>query len=263
MKASIVHPGDLGDGELARWRQLQGASHQLANPFLCPEFALALGRVNTRVRCAVLEDSGTIVGFLPHQQRRAGIAEALGKGLSDCQGMVHAAGLEWDARWLVRECGAAVWEFDRLLGSQAPFASYHRTTWRSLDIDLTGGYEQYLQERETSHPRLVRDTFRKLRRLEREVGETRLDWRLGDGTLAPQIIAWKSEQYRRTGLGDRFAHRWIVQLVEDLMQTSTREFCGAVAMLFAGDRPIAGNLMLRYGSVLSGWFPAYDPELAQ
>ena len=72
-------------------------------------------------------------------------------------------------------------------------------------------------------------------------------------------MAWKSGQYRRTGRTDRFAEPWIVALVEHLHAIGV----GVLSVLRAGDRPVSAHLGLRTGTVMAGWFPAYDTEFAK
>ena len=87
----MVHPSELGPGELTRWRQLHGHP-ELANPFLAPEFAVGVGRVRPSGRVAVLEEGPEVVGFFPSEWGPFRVGRPIGAGLSDCQGLVHAPG---------------------------------------------------------------------------------------------------------------------------------------------------------------------------
>ena len=71
MRISISRPGDLGEPEVTRWRELQVATPSLDNPFLSVEFALAMGRLRNYVRVAVIEDDHRIVGFRSSDTRSA------------------------------------------------------------------------------------------------------------------------------------------------------------------------------------------------
>jgi CelD/BcsL family acetyltransferase involved in cellulose biosynthesis len=93
---------------------MQRADAALGNPFLSPEFAAAVGRFRPRARVAVLTDGAAVSGFFPFERRRLGVGVPLGAGLTDCQGLMHAQGLEWDARGLLRGCGMSVFHFDHL-----------------------------------------------------------------------------------------------------------------------------------------------------
>ena len=104
MKISVVHPGELGPVELTRWRRLHGHP-ELANPFLAPEFAVCVGRARPGARVAMLEEGPEVVGFFPYERGPFRVGRPIGAGLSDCQGLVHTPGLEWDPRELLRGAG--------------------------------------------------------------------------------------------------------------------------------------------------------------
>jgi CelD/BcsL family acetyltransferase involved in cellulose biosynthesis len=262
VRISPIRPHELGSAELARWRELQEGDPSLKNPFLAPEFTLAVDRARKHCLVAVLEDGPGIVGFFPYERRALGVGRAIGAGVSDCQGLVHAPGLQWDPRALLRGCELTVWEFDHLLASQAPFAPYHVVPERSPVINISDGYQDYLTTRRPSSRRLIKSTESRARKLEREIGPVRFEFDVQDRRALRSLMRWKSAQYRRTGQFDRFARDWIVRLVEDLYETRGREFAGVLSVLYAADRPVAGHFGIRSASVLSWWFPAFDPAFA-
>jgi CelD/BcsL family acetyltransferase involved in cellulose biosynthesis len=262
MKISVARPGELGPVELARWRRLQHENPNLANPFLSPEFTLCIARVHQNARVAVLEEGAQIVGFFPYQRGALRIGKPIGAGVSDCQGLIHAAGLEWDPRALLRACGLDIWEFDHLLADQLPFRPYHVVRDRSLIMNFGDGYEAYLADRRRASKRAVDGALRKRRKLDREAG-IRFDFDAQHRDLLHLLMRWKSAQYRRNAWPDRFARPWIVQLVEDLFETRAPGCSGTLSALYAGGRPVAAHFGPRSESVLSSWFPAYDVEFSR
>ena len=76
-------------------------------------------------------------------------------------------------------------------------------------------------------------------------------------------MAWKSDQYRRTGRPDRFAEPWVVALVESLLGTREESCSGRLSLLYAGDQLVAGHFGLSSRSVIPTWFPVYDPRFAR
>jgi CelD/BcsL family acetyltransferase involved in cellulose biosynthesis len=262
MKVSVVRPEELTAVEVARWRDLQRCSATLTNPFLCPEFALSVGRVRDDARVAVLEEGQRVVGFFPYERRAFGLGKPIGAGLSDCQGLIHEPGLEWDPQLLLRSCGLAVWEFDHLASSQAPFAPYHASLEPSPIIDLSDGYAAYLEERRRARKHF-NALLRRARQLGREAGDIRFDFDVRDRGELRRLMAWKSAQYRSTGRMDRFARPEIVQLVNDIFNTQAQGFYGLLSVLYAGDRPIAGHFGMRSDAILSTWFPSYDVSFSK
>jgi CelD/BcsL family acetyltransferase involved in cellulose biosynthesis len=263
MRISVIHPSELGPAEVTAWHSMQRGSAGLWNPFLSPEFAQAVGRYRPDARVAVLTDGGSIAGFLPFERHRFGMGLPIGAGLTDCQGLVHVPGLEWEPRELLRGCGLSVFAFDHLAAGQRPFRPYLAATAPSPVIDLADGWAAYAAKLKVRSASFLRSVARKCRKLDREAGPVRLVTESQDGAALRSLMAWKSDQYRRTGRSDRFAHPWIVGLIEDLFAARGSHFSGLFSVLYAGDAPVAAHLGVRCGPVMAHWFPAYDTAYAQ
>ncbi|MEX1655364.1 GNAT family N-acetyltransferase [Streptomyces pseudovenezuelae] len=268
MDISVHRPGELSAADRVAWTALQSKAHLhgtpgLANPFLSPEFALAVGRCRRGVRIAVVREQGEPAAFLPFQRTAAGVGRAVGLGISDAQGLVHRPGFTWDARELLRACGLAVWEFDHLVEGQGPFEAEASGRFPSPVMDVEQGYAVYLAGLRERSPKFTRTTLAKERRLARTVGELRYVHDERDPAALRTLMDWKSAQYRRTGRSDRFAHEWITRLVEQLFHTRSQQFAGILSVLYAGGRPVAAHFGLRTERVLACWFPAYDPQDAK
>ena len=92
----LIRPDELGPAEIATWHSMQGATPPLADPFLSPEFARAVGRVQPDTHVAVLAERETITGFFPFERRQFGVGVPIGGWLSLSQGLIHAEGASWD-----------------------------------------------------------------------------------------------------------------------------------------------------------------------
>ncbi|GGU95050.1 cellulose biosynthesis protein CelD [Streptomyces albospinus] len=268
MDLAVHRPGELTGADGDAWRSLQSEARalgapQLANPFLAPEFTLAVGRCRPGVRIAVIRQGARPVAFLPFQRSALGLGRAVGLGVSDAQGMVHRPGFRWDAQELVRACGLSVLEFDHLVEGQESFGVGGLRGFGSPVIDVDRGFDAYVRQLRARSPKFTRTTFAKERRLGRDAGPVRYVHDERDPAALRALMRWKSAQYRRTGRSDRFAHPWIVRLVEQLFHTRTESFTGLLSVLYAGDRPVAAHFGLRSPSVLACWFPAYDPRFAK
>jgi CelD/BcsL family acetyltransferase involved in cellulose biosynthesis len=262
MRITVVRPDELGATELAAWRQIQQSQPHLQNPFLAPEFTLAVARQRPAARVAVLEESIGVVGFFPYEVRRRLVGVPIGYGISDCQGPIFRAGLDCDPVELLRACRLPVWEFDHLMAGQQPFAPFHSRLAGSPVINLAGGYRAYIDDCNRAGD-VVRQALRKQRRMVREIGPERFEWDDRDPRVLTTLRDWKSAQYRRTQQYDRFATPWIQGVLEDLLASTAPDCRAVVSTIYAGDRPVAGHLGLRSRSVLAYWFPSYDLELAR
>jgi CelD/BcsL family acetyltransferase involved in cellulose biosynthesis len=265
---TVYRPGELNAADRAAWTALQSKAHlngspELANPFLSPEFALAVGRCRRGVRIAVVREDGEPAAFFPYQRTTAGVGRAVGLGVSDCQGVVHRPGFTWDARELLRACGLAVWEFDHLTEGQTPFEPHAAGTYPSPVMDVDQGYEVYLTQLRARSPKFTRTTLAKERRLGRDAADVRYVHDERDPQALRALMAWKSAQYRRTGRSDRFAHPWINRLVRQLFHTRSEPFAGILSVLYADGKPVAAHFGLRTERVLACWFPAYDTAYAK
>jgi CelD/BcsL family acetyltransferase involved in cellulose biosynthesis len=169
-----------------------------------------------------------------------------------------------DARVLLHGCRLSAWDFDHLLASQAVFAPFADVQSRSPAIDLAGGFDAYLAKRRAAGSQNVPQLRRKERRLAAALGPLRFEADTTDAVVFHQTLAWKSAQYRATGVRDAFAApSWALQVLSRVREHRDRAFAGIVSALYAGDRLVAGHVGMRAGGVWHYWFPAHDPAHAE
>lgn len=106
--------------------------------------------------------------------------------------------------------------------------------------------------------RLCIDVGRKSRKLRRELGELRFLPDEPDPQLLDQLMAWKSAQYRASGLADHFRD----DAVRALFSLLLRDGVLRLSTLRAGDRLIAAHAGVEHNGSFLYWLPAYDPCLA-
>nr|WSZ96355.1 GNAT family N-acetyltransferase [Streptomyces sp. NBC_00857] len=263
----VVTPGELNESEAEAWRALRVTSGAPANPFMEPEFTRAVGRVRPGARIAVVREAGDPrgepIGFFPYETGPLGRGRAIGLGVSDAQGAVFRSGLRLSAPELLRACALSAWEFDNLEAGQGLFVPDAAEEFESPVIDVGEGYEAYETVLRARSPKFFRTTTAKERKLGRQAGEVRFVFDERDPAALRTLMEWKSAQYRRTGRRDRFAQDWISALVRQLATTRTPGCSGVLSVLYAAERPVAAHFGLRSRTVLSCWFPAYDPEFAK
>lgn len=258
MGISVIHPSDLGRDDIDVWREMQRHTPSLASPFLSPEFVTTVGQFRPDARVAVLTDSSSTIGFFPFERRRLGVAVPIAAGLTDCQGLIHAPAAEWNAQELLRACQVYVWQFDHLVCGQSPFNAYLDATRASPVMDLTRGFEFYYDKFRLKSPRLYKNLTRKAHELACEIGELRFVLESRDVNVLRKLMAWKSAQYRRTGMVDLFAQSEIIALIESLFSIRSSHFSGLLSVLYAGDAPVAAHFGIRCLNILADWFPVYN-----
>ncbi len=258
MHVSLTRLGDLAPAEINAWHCMQRATPSLDNPFLTPEFAIAVSRFRPDAQLAVLTESQSITGFFPFERRRLGSGGPVCGWLTPCQALIHAPGVEWDPRELLRGCGLSAWRFDNLIVGQLPFEPYHTYTVPAPMIDLADGFDTYYEKLRIKSPRFCKELARKTRKIGREVGELRIVADSRDVSVLRTLMSWKSAQYRQTSHVDRFNQPWLAGLLETLLETRTDGVSGLLSALYAGDQLVAAQFGLRNRSLLVGWFTAYD-----
>jgi CelD/BcsL family acetyltransferase involved in cellulose biosynthesis len=263
VQISVVRPSELGPDEVAAWHSMQRKTRYLASPFLCPEFAVAVDNFRPDARVAVLLDGPTIVGFFPFERRRFSIGVPIGAGLSDCQGLIHAPGLEWDSRELLRACNISVWQFDHLVAGQRPFKRYAVTLVPSPVIDLTDGFLAYQEKLRIKSSKFCRQLASKARILERDAGKVRFIVDSRDSAGLRTLMRWKSDQLRRTGRNNIFDRSWIVDLVDYLFHAHNDRFGGQLSLMYAGETLISTQFDIRFNHVLAGWITAYNRSFSR
>ena len=261
MEISVIRPSELGPTEISAWHDMQHMTPTLANPFLSPEFSIAVGQVRPSARVAVLTNGPDITGFFPFERHRLGVGVPIAAGLTDCQGLIHAPGAEWDARALLRACRISAWQFDHLVSGQKPFERYESALAPSPVMDLSGGFAAYYASLKAHSPDFCKQVRRKGSKLAREVGELRLVADSREEGELRTLMGWKSDQFRRTGRIDRFSHPWIIELLDLLFATRTPSLTGMLSVLYAGEARAAAHFGLRSDSMLAYWFTAYDVRL--
>jgi CelD/BcsL family acetyltransferase involved in cellulose biosynthesis len=276
MTIDVLSTAQLSAKHIAQWCKIQNSNPALSSPYFSPEFTLLTAAArqatseNTRgrhrgeggeVRVAVLQAQGHIVGFFPFWRSRswAGtIAGPVAGSLSDFQGLITAPDFELDPQNLLRQCGLDRWYFDHLLASQTSFKPFHRCVVPSAAIDLTAGYDQYMATRQTVSSSRFKDMARLRRKLAREVGPLRYEAHTDDVKVLAQLLAWKSQQFLRTGLEDLFELGWTRSLIQSIHTTHTENLTGMLSVLYAGDQLISAHMGMRSRDVWHYWLPSYD-----
>ncbi len=258
-----VRSGDgLHDDERRVWQALQRDDVRLHTPYLHPRFTEHVAAVRDDVQVAVVRRGDEPVAFLPFQARRGHGRPVAGR-LNDYQGLVASPYVDVGLDEVVARAGLATWSFTHVLpGSK--LAEWHvERTIDAPQIDLSDGFDAYAARRREAGSKRLKKIDRKGRGLERDVGPLRFDPDVDDPDVFRQLLAWKSQQYRNTGLQDVFSHDWTVRLLERLHATRDDEFGGCLSALRAGDRLVAVEFGMRCHGVYHSWFPAYDPELSK
>lgn len=256
----MCRPSDLGPGESEAWARLQLALG-CSNPFLSYNFALAVERCRASTRVAILEDGNKVVGFLPFDRGWGGIGRPLAPGMSDCQALVASPELTVPMSALLRSCGLTSLELDHCLAASAIAHDLSGSEKPSAVVSVAEGYSSYFAARKRRG--FFKTVAYKRRKFERDFGPLRFAFGNAVHGDVATLLRWKSEQYRRTGRRDRFAQKWIVELIEQVAAMDSDEASGVFCGLYLGERLVAGEFSIASRDYFSSWLPSYDIEFAR
>lgn len=264
MQIDVVRPWELTAFAVERWAALQAADPALDSPFLSPHWPRAVARAqgpeaNDRgLRVAVFGGLKDPRGFMA---ARVGAFTAMPAGapMCDYQGLVAEPGLEIDPRQIAEAFGVGRLDFCHMLEDQALFTPLARGREDSFVIDVADGYAAYEAERKAAGVSALKDTDKKRRKVERELGPvTFTAFSRARGDL-DQLTAWKQAQWQATGQTDLFAAGWPLALVRGLFTSRDPDFGGILFALHIGDKLAAAQLDIRGGRNIHSWIIGHDP----
>ena len=215
---------------------------------------MAVSQATDNVFVGILHGSaGQAAGFFPFQVVRPGFGKNL--EMCDYQGVIAPAGLEFNAKDLVKGCGLKVWEFDHLILANRTFRRFYSYTAESPIIDVRQGFDAYKASLSPEGKRHLAKATTSARKAEREIGSLRLVFHnSADSEVMQTMHRWRAQKYGP--LPD-----WAHFALETIRTINTPAFAGVLSALFAGEKLLAVRFGVRTGTVLHWWLPAYNPDL--
>lgn len=260
LSVEIIGTEALTPAERSLWLGWTAADRAYESPFFHPDFTAVAGRAAPEARLAVLHRNGTVVGFLPHQ-RRGGAAQPLGAPLNDYHAVITGPELDFSLDEAAELIGARSYTATGWTGAAAKGDG--RTQARTLLADVSRGWDGWYEGRKAEFSKFFKDKERARRSFERDFGPIRVETATADLTHFDRLIDLKQAQYQRTRRHDIFACGWTVDMLRGLLTHQGEDFGARLAVLYAGDRPMAYELGLRGGGHYHFWLPAYEADAAR
>lgn len=262
MKVSIIKTEELGESEIARWRQIQSNAPYLQNPFLTPEWALIVAKARKDARTAIIEDGDRIIGFLSIQNAGGKTAMGLGNPICDYDGIICEPSTEIDLSQIVRAFGLSRIDFCNLPAQNLVNKSAIRLENSSLTCELSQLREKIAQASKKSSANL-----KNLSRIKRKLSENghKVEFSIDVKNRAAleQMLVWKSAQYQSTGQTDIIKHSWVAQTIRRVHDFENDHFNGQLCFLRIDDEVAAVSTSINSGKTTHAWFTAYDPKFAK
>lgn len=255
MRIEVIHPKELGPGEIARWRTLQAGDASLASPYLSPNWAQVVGEARADARVCVL-DGGA--GFFGVERLSRYSALGLGAPVADYQGVVSAPDFEIDAGALCRALHVGRIDLTHVPAGQAILRGRAAGGDAAWIADVSEGEIAYRAGLKTRRSEFVRQMDKKLRKFEREHGSLRFTALSADTAHFESMLSWKVAQLRRSGQPGIWAKPWVRRVLDRTFDQREGDFGGVLFTLTTDERLIAANYLLRGGRVLHDWIVAHD-----
>ena len=254
----------LSEADREDWEELRRHHPHGVSPLLSPAFAEAIARVRPDVRVLLARREGSLEACLAVHVRPLGLARPIGAPFDDLAGPLTAPGSIVTAKDLVAGAGLGMYRAQNAIlpvgrtdeDGEAPYV---------IDVRGTDG-EVYLETRRKAHAKRFKNFRRLTNKLEREVGEVRLEWGRPDPALLRQLLSWKGEQFRRDGLLDIASathSRAILDGIAALAPADPLEIGGFMVTLHCKGELIAGHFGVRESAHFHPWISAYRPEFAE
>ena len=259
IQAEVRHPRDLSEREVEVWRGFCAADPAFSNPLLGPDFARLVGEARPDARVAVLSRRGEIVGFLPFHGRSGALAQPIGAAFSDYHALVCAPGARIDGAEALAAAGVSGLRFAGLIDPHGAFPAAEPCESEGFVIAPPAGPDGYYAALQAENPKRFKNWRRLQNKLEREWGEVALASEAGSEETLDQLIAWKREQFHRTGAHDVFRPEWARRLFRSIL-AAEGDARGVLITLRAGGRLAAGHFGLAVGGGAHAWLSVIDPE---
>ena len=266
LQVELRAPDLLLPEELSAWRAFQAGNAAFASPLLSPAFAQIVGRVRDDVRVAVFRDAANaVVGVLAHHRRPSAFGAALARGLggpwSDEQALLTGPeGLDGKAA-----LAAAGLRACRFTGLVDPYGVFHGEVTQgepSYAIVLDGSAEAYLERLRAASPKRFKNLRRLDSKLERERGPIELIAGDDDPQSLQTVLAWKRDQFHRTGVHDVLGPDWSRAFIDEAFASREDEAKGLLITLKVDGKVVAGHFGLRSAATYHPQIAAFDPAFA-
>lgn len=241
------------------WSTIESRNSVPASPFLSWDFFESVAQVRSDVQVAVFRKGGAIVGCFPYQLRGARQAVPVASLLNDLHGPLPGdLGVE-EFSQILQVAGLSRFDFHAspsMPWNSAGDMSYEIPACRAQLGTKQGEYVTQLMDSSYS----VRQQKRKTRAMECKLGPIRMEWETRDDAILDRLLAWKTQQYRRTGVFDIVSLPWARHLLRHLLHLDSQTIQDQMSALHAGSGLVAVHFGLRRQTTLHRWFPAYSVQ---
>jgi CelD/BcsL family acetyltransferase involved in cellulose biosynthesis len=261
LKVETLHPRELDLAHLRAWREMTMLEPAFSSPLLGPDFTLAVGRVREDARVSVIRRDSELLGFLPHHRRPGRLARPIGSPLSDYHALISRPDAKLDGSEVMSAADLTSFRYSGLIDPYGVFVQARQKTAHLIALEGMNA-ESYLEAVRAASPKKIKNWRRLSSKLEREIGELALIGPDRSPDAFEQLIAWKREQLRRTGVHDFLGPDWTRDLLRNLFDSHHGPLQGLMINLYAGGQLIGGHFGVRAGGIYHPWIASTNPAYA-
>lgn len=263
LAVELKRPSELTAAESGAWREFVKNDPALRSPYFALDFAECCEEAREDTRVIIARRKGRICGFLPLHTGKFGYARPLGGPLGDVQGVIAEPGEDLPLEALMRGAGLPIFDFHSALLSQSSFRDLPVTRDGSWIMDMSQGYEAWVESRRTVAPRVIKDIRTKRRRLEAAEGGFVFVMADGRPEAVDLMYQWKREQYHRTGVFDVFSVDWTRKLVSAILKRQSDTFSGLCSTLYVNNEIIGVHVGMASDRLCHYWFPSFNSDFGR
>jgi CelD/BcsL family acetyltransferase involved in cellulose biosynthesis len=263
MHVELKKPSDLSEAERDAWREFVSADPALGSPYFTIEFAECCEEARSDTRVLVARERGAIAGFLPMQTGHFGYVRPLAGPLGDTHGVIAEPGRQADLQTWLRRAHIPVFEFHGALATQTPFREHASHLEGSWVMDLSEGFDAWMERRYSVDVKAMRNIRTRYNRLDKAGARHEFVMSDEDPEALAAMIRWKREQYAQTGVFDVFSVPWTRRLLDAVLRRRGDEFSGICSSLRVDGRIVAVHVGMASARMCQFWFPAFDRDFAR
>ncbi len=256
MRFDVKTPAELTIGEYSAWTLFRVQNPALCSPYFHPDYTEIVAGLRSDVRIIIAYDGDAPAAFLPVQGKS--FARPVGAPMTDYHGPVCAPDTPVDIAAMLTAAGIGAYHYDALSQTQGVIAP---EPIACSAIDLHAGGDTWREGQDGSYRRHLKSLRRRTRNAASEYGDIEVKLQTRASEIYDQLIAWKRDQYARTGKYDVLSAGWTQGLLDALMARPDHDLRADMHALYFGDRLAAVDMGLTDGVTYHSWITAYDPEL--
>jgi len=265
IETKIRRVNELTTAETAAWARFTDKNPVLYSPYFKIGYVQILSSLCKDVRVLVIYRDGVILAFLPFQAKRhvggkIGFARPAGTPMTDYHGFICAVDTRFDALEVLKQAGFGAYHFSALVDNCDLLSSHTHSSVPCTVMDISQGAQHWRDAQNKSYRRHLKNYRRQVRKTD-EYGARRFEYDVKDQKVFDQLMAWKKEQFIRSGKYDVLSADWTKSLLQILWQRGPDQpFRADLHAFYIGDELAAVDLGLTDGITFHSWIIAYNSK---